>query len=74
MSSFGHLSIALIPLLGRNLVVIKGKQAEVLFSWTFERHCSALAFHLKSQPLPGLWIPSALLAEQKMHCIIMANT
>ena len=65
------LSIAFISPLGRNLVVMKGKEVEVLFSWTFELHCSALAFRLKSQLHPGLWTPSALLADQNRECIVL---
>lgn len=47
-----------------NLMVIKGKEVGGLFSWTFEPHYSALAFLLKSRPLPDLWTLSVFLAEQ----------
>ena len=40
------ISIACISLLGRNLVVMTGEEVEVLFSWTFELRCSALALRL----------------------------
>ena len=64
------ISTASISLLGRNLAVMTG-EVEVLFSWTFELHCSALALRLKPQLHPGLWTPSALLAEQTRKCIVL---